>query len=107
MRHCRVQRSNSLIYHLHYNTFTIIFLLFVADCTAIGSGTSFLFKFIGDLGHILRMEEHRVTRHSVLQSVKPALETLFGDVPDFDVYTAINCAMKKVEWKAHRPSRRC
>ncbi len=49
--------------------------------------------------YIVRMEEHRVTRQVLLQCVKPAPESLFGDVPDLDVYTAINLAMNRVEWK--------
>ncbi len=35
-----------------------------------------------------------------------APESLLGDVPDLDVYTAINLAMNRVEWKANRPSKR-
>ncbi len=59
------------------------------------------------LGHILRMEEHRVTRKVLLQCVKPIPESLFGDVPDLDIYTAINLAINRVEWKESRQSRRC
>ncbi len=59
------------------------------------------------LGHILRMEEHGMTRQVQLQCVKLAPEALFGDISDLDVYTAINLAMNKVEWKEDRPSRRC
>ncbi len=59
------------------------------------------------LGHILRMEEHRVTPQVLFQCVKPDPESLFGDVPDLDIYTAINLAINTVEWKENRPSRRC
>ncbi len=31
---------------------------------------------------------------------------MLGDVPDLDVYTAINLAMNRVEWKENRPYRR-
>ncbi len=59
------------------------------------------------LGFILRMEEHRVTGQVLLQCVKPAPESLFGDVPGLDVQTAINLAMNREEWKNNRLSRRC
>ncbi len=36
-----------------------------------------------------------------------ASESLFGDVPDLDVYTAINLAMNRVEMKENRPTRSC
>ncbi len=52
------------------------------------------------------MEDHRVTRQVLLQCVKPAPESLFGDVPDLHVYTAINLAMNRVERKEKRPSSR-
>ncbi len=42
-----------------------------------------------------------------LQCVKQAPESLFSDVPDLDVHTAINLAMNRVEWKENIPSRRC
>ncbi len=42
-----------------------------------------------------------------LQCVKQAPESLFGDVPDLDVHTAINLAMNRVEWKENIQSRRC
>ncbi len=51
------------------------------------------------LGDILRMDERRVTRQVPLQCVKTAPESLFRDVPDLNVYTAINLAISRVEWK--------
>ncbi len=51
------------------------------------------------------LQRHRVTRQVLLQCVKPAPESLFGDVPDLDVYTSTNLAMNRVEWKEKRPSR--
>ncbi len=30
-----------------------------------------------------------------------------GDVPDFDVYTAMNLTMNRTQWKGSIPSRRC
>ncbi len=51
------------------------------------------------LVHILRIEEHRVTPQVLFQCVKQALESLFGDVPDLDVYAAINLATNRVEGK--------
>ncbi len=64
-------------------------------------------RHLKDLGYILRVEEHRVTRQVLLQCVKPATESLFGDVPDLDVYEAINLAMNRLEWKENRPYRSC
>ncbi len=58
------------------------------------------------LGHILRLKEHCVTRLVLLQCVKPAPESLFGDVLA-DVYAAINLAMNRIEWKANTPSKSC
>ncbi len=49
----------------------------------------------------------RITRQVLLQCVKLTPESLFGDVPNLDVYKAINLAMNRVERKANRPSRRC
>ncbi len=54
------------------------------------------------LGHILGMEEHSDTGQVLLQCLKPAPESLFSDVPDLDIYTAINLAMNRVEWKENR-----
>ncbi len=34
-------------------------------------------------------------------------ESLFGDVPDLDIYTAINLAMNRAERKANRPYTHC
>ncbi len=51
------------------------------------------------LGHILRVEEHRVPRYVLLQCVRAAPESLFGDVPDLDVYAAIKIAMNRVDRK--------
>ncbi len=34
------------------------------------------------LGHILRLEEHRVIRPVLMNCVRPTQESLFGDVPD-------------------------
>ncbi len=45
------------------------------------------------------MEEHSVSRQGQHQCVIPAPESLFGDVPDLDVCTAIDIAMNGVEWK--------
>ncbi len=39
--------------------------------------------------------------------VGTASESMFGDVPDLDVYTAMNLAMNIVEMKENRPSRNC
>ncbi len=58
------------------------------------------------LGHVLRIEEHRVTREVLLHCVTPAPESLFGDVSGLDVCTAINLAMNRAEWKDNRSCRR-
>ncbi len=42
---------------------------------------------------------YRVARQDLLQCVNPAPESQFSDVPDLDVYTAINPAMNRVEGK--------
>ncbi len=36
------------------------------------------------LGHILRLEEHRVIRRVLMNCVRPTPDSLFGDVPDLD-----------------------
>ncbi len=51
-----------------------------------------------------RIKVFRITRQVLLLCVKQAPELLLGDVSDLDVYTAINLAMNKVEWKENRPS---
>ncbi len=42
------------------------------------------------LGHILRMEGHRLTRQVLLQCVKATPESILGDVPGLEVQAAIN-----------------
>ncbi len=56
------------------------------------------------LGHILRMERHRLTR---LQCIKPTPESILGDVSGPEIQAEINTAKERVEWKKNRPSRRC
>ncbi len=86
------------------------------------------------LGHILRMEEHRVIRQVLMNCVKPTPDTLFGDVSDPDSRKAVELVMNCVrptpdsifgdvpdpdsrkaaeleadreKWKSLRPSKRC
>ncbi len=47
------------------------------------------------LGHILRMEEHRLVRRVLLLCVKPTPESIFGDVPDLNVAEAITLSKRK------------
>ncbi len=59
------------------------------------------------LGHILRMEVHRLARQVLLQCAKPTPESVFGDVPRLPFQVAITLANNRVEWKKNRISRRC
>ncbi len=59
------------------------------------------------LGHILRMEGHRLTRQVLLQCVKPTPESILGDISGLEIQAAINLAKEREEWKKNRPSRRC
>ncbi len=52
------------------------------------------------LGHILSVEEHRVTRHVPLQCIKQGTDLLFGEVLDSDVYNAMHCAISRVDCNA-------
>ncbi len=51
------------------------------------------------LGHILRMEEHRLVCRVLLLCVKPTTESIYGDVPDLDVAAVIRPARERIEWK--------
>ncbi len=51
-----------------------------------------------------QVQEYRVTRQVLLQSGEPAPESLFGNVPDLYVYTAINLPMNRVEGKKYTAS---
>ncbi len=59
------------------------------------------------LGHILRLEEHRVIRRVLMNCVKPTTDSLFGDVPDLDSGKAAEIAKDREEWKSLRPSKCC
>ncbi len=51
------------------------------------------------LGHILRMEGHRLTRQVLLQCLKLTPESILGDVSGLEIQAAINLAKERVEWK--------
>ncbi len=59
------------------------------------------------LGHILRMEEHRVIRRVLMNCDKPTPGSLFGDVPDLDSGKAAEIAKDWEKWKSLWPSKRC
>ncbi len=51
------------------------------------------------LGHIVRMEGHRLTRQVLLQCAKPTPESILGDISGLETQAAINIAKERVEWK--------
>ncbi len=59
------------------------------------------------LGHILRLEEHRVIRQVLINCVKPTPDSLFGDVPELDSRNAAELAVDRDKWKSLRASKRC
>ncbi len=59
------------------------------------------------LGHVLRMEEHRLVRQVLLTCVKHTSVSILADIPSRDIRAAIRIAADRVEWKRLRPSRRC
>ncbi len=44
------------------------------------------------LGHVLRLEEHRVIRRVLMNCVRPTPDSLFGDIPDLDSRKAAEIA---------------
>ncbi len=59
------------------------------------------------LGHILRLEEHRVIRRVLMNCVRTTPDSLFGDVPDLDSRKAAEIAKDIGKSKSLRPSKRC
>ncbi len=57
------------------------------------------------LGHILRMEGHRITQQVLLKYVKPTPESILGDVLGLDIQAAISLAKERAECKENIPSR--
>ncbi len=62
---------------------------------------------IDGLGHILRLEVHRVIRRVLMNCVRPTPDSLFGDVPDRDSRKAAEIAKDREKWKSLRPSKHC
>ncbi len=53
--------------------------------------------------HILRKVERRLIPQMLLNCVKPAPESVFGDLTDLNVNAAISLANDRIEWKEARP----
>ncbi len=43
----------------------------------------------------------------LLQCVKPAAESRFGDIPDLNIDRALKMAKVRIEWRSLRPSKLC
>ncbi len=52
------------------------------------------------LGHILRLEDHRVIQQVLINRVEPTHDSLFGGVPSLEI------AAGRENWKSLRPSKR-
>ncbi len=59
------------------------------------------------LGHILRLEEHRVMRQVHMKWVRPTPDSLFDGALDVDVRKASEIATDREKWKSLRPSKVC
>ncbi len=59
------------------------------------------------LGHILRLEQHRIIQQVLLVCARPTPDSLFGDVPEPDPRKAAEIPNDRETWKRLRPSQRC
>ncbi len=55
------------------------------------------------LGHVLRTPEYCLVRQVLLNCVKPARETLFGDVLNLSIENASEMSKERKLWSSNRP----
>ncbi len=59
------------------------------------------------LGHILRLEEHRVIRRVLMNCVRVTPDSLFGDVPDLNNREAAEITRGQGKVEKPQASKRC